>query len=136
MFTYLTILMATLVVACAGDEERQEAIVAKNDTVEDYIKVAELKETDLIRTRSGFDHKVITERYVIVHDRRRSYLVTFNRRCRELNQTIITPDVRHETSTIRARFDTLRGCKIHSIYEVSEGQADELITLGDETPGK
>ena len=43
----------------------------------------------------------------------------------------IKADIRRESNVIRARFDTLRGCHIDSIYEVNEGQAEELKALGD-----
>ena len=121
---------ATLVLAaCAGNTE-QESVVARNDAIDDYVKVAELKEVDQIRIRRQLHHKVITEHYIIIYDDRVPYLATFQRRCRELNEPDVTPDIRHEPRKLRARFDTYRGCKIRSFHEVTSGQAQELLDLG------
>jgi hypothetical protein len=118
--------------ACAGNTE-QESVVARNDAIDDYVKVAELKEVDQIRIRRQLHHKVITEHYIIIYDDRVPYLATFQRRCRELNEPDVKPDVRHESRKLRARFDTYRGCKIRSLHEVTSGQAEELLDLGTRT---
>ena len=40
------------------------------------------------------------------------------------------PDIRYDSSVLRARFDTLRGCRIDKLYAIEPGQADELRNLG------
>ena len=129
MLRLLIVVVAALGVACAGSTNEQ-GVVAQNDAIEDYILVAELESLDSIRTRKQFHHKVITERYIILTDGRNSYLAAFDRRCWELKQTEITPDVCHDRHTIRARFDTYRGCRLGHLYAVTEGQAQELIQVG------
>jgi len=89
-----------------------------------------VKEVDQIRIRRQLHHKVITEHYIIIFDDRVPYLATFQRRCRELNEPDVKPDVRHESRKLRARFDTYRGCKIRTLHEVTSGQAEELLDLG------
>jgi hypothetical protein len=121
----LTLLLA----ACAGNSEK-ESVIAKNDAIDDYIKVAELQEIDQIRVRQQLHHKVITDQYILLYDDREPYLAAFKRRCRELKETKVTPDYRRDAHNLYAQFDTYRGCKIEALYEVSNGQAVELLDLG------
>ena len=104
------------------------------DAVDDYIRVAELMPQDQIRTDRDYSYRVISRRYVIVTTRREAFLVEFVRDCRELDEFQVTPDYRHDANLLRARFDTIRGCRIGKIYAVDKGQADELENLGD-APG-
>lgn len=104
------------------------------DAVDDYIRVAELMPQDQIRTGRDYSYRVVSRRYVIVTTRREAFLVEFVRDCRELDELQVTPDYRHDANWLRARFDTIRGCRIGKIYAVDEGQAQELENLGD-APG-
>lgn len=134
--TTFVAIVATLIVGCAAKTQSQHSrAMTVNTAIEDFIEVEALTQTDVIRSMQELHYKVITDRYVIVHDRRTSYLTKFGRRCVELYQTEVTPDIRRERNTLRAKTDSLRGCRIDSIYKVSDGQADELISLG-EMPGK
>jgi len=108
-------------------------VLVENDAVDDYIRVAELPETDAIRKRGELHHKVVTEKYIILSDRKNSYLAVFRQRCRELDELDVTPDIRHDLNTVRARFDTYRGCRIQALYEITEGQVQELLNLGDKS---
>jgi hypothetical protein len=125
LFCTLTLLL----VACAGNPEK-ESVIAKNDAIDDYIKVAELQEIDQIRVRQQLHHKAITDQYILLYDDRDPYLAAFKRRCRELNELEITPDYRHDANNLYARLDTYRGCRLRALYKVSKGQAMELLDLG------
>ena len=129
MKRYLIIVIAALSAACAGSTKEQ-GVVEKNDAVEDYVTVAELPSIDAIRTRQQFSHRVITDQYIILADNKNAYLAVFARRCRELDDVEVTPDYRHDAHTIRARFDTYRGCRISHLYDVTDAQAKELLDLG------
>ena len=126
----LVALAAAMMLGCASAPE-DVSVIVKNDAVEDYIKVAELKEIDAIRKRGELHYTAVTENYIILKDQRSAYLATFRRRCRELNEPEVTPDIRHDLKVLRARFDTYRGCRIQSLYEITKGQAAELIELGE-----
>ena len=126
----LTILVAVSVLGCASTPQEDESVIKQNDTVDDYIRVAELPETDAIRKRGQLHHTVITEKYIILSDHKSSYLAVFRQRCRELEELKVTPDIRNDLNILRARFDTYRGCRIQSLYEITEGQAQELLDLG------
>jgi hypothetical protein len=77
---------------------------------------------------------VVSEKHIIIYDRKTSYLATFRRACKEFQDWHVTPDIRHNPNTIQARFDTIRGCKIESLFALDESQAEELIQLG-KAPG-
>ena len=132
MAKFLPGIVAMLVLGCANAPE-ELSVVSKNDAVEDYIHVAELKEIDLIRSFDQLHHKVVTEKYIVIYDRRDTYLAAFKRRCRELNDHMVTADVRHDKNVLRARFDSIRGCRIEALYEIDEGQAQEVMNLGQES---
>ena len=105
------------------------------DAVADFIQVAELTPEEAIRMRRGYNYSVVSERYVILKTYRDYYLVEFVRDCREINDQLrVPPDYRYDANTLRARFDTIRGCRIAKLYPIEEGQAEELKTLGD-APG-
>jgi len=131
MFTRsLIVAFAVLGLGCAGAPEN-ESVLSENDAVEDYIKVAELREIDAIRSSRQLHYKSITEKYIIIDDGKKSYVVVFASACRELDDhRMVTPDIRHERHTLRARFDTFRGCRIQALYEIGEGQAQEIVNLG------
>ncbi len=126
----LIALAAATMLGCASAPE-DDGVIVKNDAVEDYIKVSELKEIDTIRKRGELHHTVVTENYIILRDQRSAYLAAFRQRCRELDEREVTPDLRHDLKTLRARFDTYRGCRIQYLYEITEGQATELLQLGE-----
>lgn len=129
----LTALMVLLFLnACVlGSLEKDENVVLQNDAIDDFIVVAELEEIDEIRALRHLRHKELTENYVILRDQRRAFLLEFTRRCHELRDTQVTPDYRTDLRTLRARFDTFRGCRIDRLFEISEGQAKELEVLGE-----
>lgn len=119
---------------CAGSSRYQNALVI-NDAVADLIVVDELESVDEIRTDDTLSHDEITDTYIILHDRKQQHLVEFVRRCHELYENRVTPDVRTARNKIRARFDTYRGCRIRALYVISEGQAEEIRQLVED-PGK
>ena len=131
MHRVLLIASAVFIAACAGAPTEQ-GVVAKNDAVEDYIVAAELPPVDVMRTNDQMRHRIITDRYIILQDRKTNHLITFKRRCRELRESKVTPDIRHESNRLRARFDTYRGCQIDKMYEINAGQAQELLGLAED----
>jgi len=131
-YPLLSILLIGLVAGGCANSAREQSIVAKNDAIEDYVIAAELPTVDSMRTTDRLHYKKITDRYIILYDRNNPHLIAFSRRCRELNETEVTPDIRHDSNNLRARFDTFRGCTIGKMYEINEGQAKELLDLGED----
>lgn len=103
--------------------------------VEDFIEVRQLPEAELIHTDNSDGWRVLNNYQLLYTARDGKYLIVFSRICRELtDDRIITPDIRRNGNQIRARFDTIRGCQIGNIYQLSETDALELEQVG-EAPG-
>ncbi len=126
---------ATLVACAAQDTTSQDAEEGAVQAVRDLIEVRGLQEVDRMpsSTRDGWTS--IESRFLIYKGRRESFLVEFNRRCYELDdETRIVADERWDSNNIRARFDTIRGCRIHKLYALSAEDVAELQNIG-ESPG-
>jgi len=116
----VALIAGLFVVGCAANDDKRP------DPVEDFIKVNELEETSEIRTFDRLDVRVLDDYYVIVESRRDYYLVHYSMRCGEGPWGRVTPDIRRDSNVIRAREDTLRGCRIDAIYRIDAAQAEEL----------
>lgn len=128
----LAVILLALVSACSTMYDEQEI-----EATRDFIAANELNEIDSIRLYEQLNYSVVNDYFVTVETRRGDYLVEFARRCSALTERDFRPDmvdVRHESSRVRARFDTIRGCIIGKIYEITEAQREELGRLGD-APG-
>lgn len=125
--------MLLLTAACSSTTQRPQEIEA----VRDYVVANELEEVTEIRLREQMSYTYVNDRFVTIPTRRGDYLVEFNRDCWELRQINFTStmvDVRDNQNVLRARFDTIRGCRIGTMYEITEAQREELKALGD-APG-
>ena len=123
--------------ACAAQEE-QPSTQDMTQAVRDFIEVRQLQELDSLHSGSNDSWQQLgdDERFILYEGRRETYLVEFVRRCYELNDnTRIMADKRWDSNLIRARFDTLRGCRIAKIYALSEAELAELENIGD-APGE
>ena len=124
--------LALLAVGCGTQPDPQET-----EAVRDYIASAELEKVDRIRTGRHMSHRYVSDYFVIVEGLREEYLVEFSRRCHDLTRTDFTPemmDERRDTNHLEPKFDTIRGCRIGSIYGLSGEQSKEIRNLGD-APG-
>ncbi|MDH4055503.1 MAG: DUF6491 family protein [Gammaproteobacteria bacterium] len=131
--TRVSLLFAVaLVTGCAGTP-KDESVLEHNDTIDDYIKVAQLEEVDSIRYYGQLDHKVISKKYIIINAGNDSYLVTYISNCYRRDDHTLKPDIRYESSVLWARSDTYRGCRIQSMHAIDQGQKQELLTLGGES---
>ena len=129
------------IAACSSTSQMPQEIEA----VRDYVAAAELEEVAKIRLREQLHYTYVNDRYVSIDTRRGDYLVEFQRNCWELRENQVKPDVvdirggemvdiRRDNNYLRARFDTIRGCRISTIYEITDDQREELKALGD-APG-
>jgi len=120
--------MTALLVACAAAPEPER------EAVQDFVAVRNPEAVDQIKTDNNDSWKELNEYYLIYKARKGDYLVEFARKCWELGDQRIVPDVRWDSTRIRPRFDTIRGCRIHRIYALTEADSTELEELG-EAPG-
>ena len=127
---------AFFLAACASQDERAgESTQDVNQAVRDFIELRGLEELDALRSGTNDSWQQLDDQFIIYDGRRETYLVEFGRRCYELNDnTRITPDKRWDTNTVRAKFDTIRGCRIAKIYALTEAEVAELENIG-EAPG-
>ena len=123
---------AMLVSGCATQE--RAATQDEEQAIRDYILVRGLEEVDRIRSSNSDSWDELDDYFIIYDTRRSAYLVEFNRACYELSETRVTPDLRREAKTIRARSDTIRGCQVDKIFALTEADVVELKSLG-ESPG-
>lgn len=135
MKTLLTLLAAFLIAGCASSEEKEYSTQDINQAVRDFIELRSLKSLNSLKSGPQDSWQQITDTFILYEGRRDTYLVEFMRRCYELNDnTRITPDHRWDTNAVRARFDTIRGCRIATIYGLTEPEVAELENIG-EPPG-
>jgi hypothetical protein len=121
----IALLLLTVLAGCAVQTES-----GADEAIADFIAVSELEELRTVRMRQQFSYDDITERFIVVKSKTDRYLVEFRRRCRELNQNDITPDIRRDRNALRAGIDTIRGCIIDRMFAIDEAQAQELEQLG------
>ncbi|MGB3727833.1 MAG: DUF6491 family protein [Thermodesulfobacteriota bacterium] len=121
-----------LLTACATKEDA--LTYDTEQAVRDFIEVRQLEKTDKVRTQNDDQWQDIDQNFVLYLKRRDAYLFEFTRRCHELAEYPVVPDRRDSSNTIRAKFDTLRGCRIANIYPLTEDEVAELRDIG-ESPG-
>lgn len=61
------IIVVTMVLAASASNAEQHNVVTRNDAIDDYVAVAELKELSHIRIRQQLHRQTITEKYVKTH---------------------------------------------------------------------
>ena len=127
------IIAALLLSACSITTTQPQEIEATRD----FVAANELKAVDEIRLDRQLTYSYVNDRYVTIPTRRGDYLLEFQRNCFELRQNDFDAqmvDRRDNANVLRARFDTIRGCRIAALYEITAAQKEELKALGD-APG-
>ena len=133
MKAFAIIAVLVLISGCASEIRPDPDMLA----VQDYIAVAELPEVRRIPTgRNDSFSELDNPRYVIFETRRKQYLLEFRRDCWELRDNFnVVADNRREASNFYPGIDTLRGCPTTRAWELNEGQAEEIRTLGEAPSG-
>ena len=136
MKNLIIIFVAVLLTGCAAQDEKDDASTQDvGQAVRDFIELRQLEEVDSMRSDTRDSWSEIDETFILYKARRDTYLVEFSRRCWELrDNTRITPDKRWDPNLVRARFDTIRGCRIAKIFALTEAEIAELENIG-EAPG-
>lgn len=134
MKTIIYLLVMTLLAGCAAQEDKPSTQDITQAVI-DFIEVRDLEPLESLKSGTSDSWRALGDSFVIYDGRRDEYLVQFVRRCHELkDNTRITPDKRWDTNIVRAKFDTIRGCRIAAIYALDEAEAAELKNIG-EAPG-
>jgi hypothetical protein len=123
-----TLLAVLLLAACAAQEEAESG--GMEQAIRDYIEVRKPPELDSIRSSNQDHWTELDTKFIIYSGRHDAFLVEFSSNCYALQERPVVADVRREPNRVRARFDTIRGCRIHKIYALTENDVAELSALG------
>ena len=129
---YLAVFVAFLTACSVTTEVPQET-----EAVRDFIATADLTEVTRVRAGRNMSYTYISDHFVIIKGDQQDVLAEFSRRCYDLSRSDFTPqmvDRRRDPNHVNAKFDTIRGCYVDKLYEVTPEQAEELRNLGD-APG-
>jgi hypothetical protein len=130
----LLLLVIALGAGCASQGQKEVNTKNTEQAIRDFILVRQLGETDRVRSSNDDSYEKLDPHFVLYKTRRGTYLLEFSRKCYELGEYPVVADIRRDGSAIRAGFDTLRGCRIDKLFELSEGEVAELQNIG-ESPG-
>lgn len=121
------LLVAILLTGCVSTQVSPEV-----EAVRDLISVSELNEIDNFRSADRLNYQYVNDYYVAVTQGSRHYLLEFRSRCFNLRRNQYSPsmiDYRRDPTYIWASWDTIRGCPIDKIYQLTEDQLAEVRGL-------
>ena len=128
----ISIFAIALLSACASQE--RATTQDTEQAVRDFIDVRELAETEDMRTSNRDRWNALDQNFILYEAGKETYLLEFVRRCHELDDLPVVADLRKSGNLVRARFDTLRGCRIAKLFPLTESEVAELKAIG-ESPG-
>ena len=117
----------TALAACAATETRQE------EALRDFVEVEALEERDKIATSNRDQREVLNKDYLLYEGRKETFLIKFRAACYSLLDNRVVADTRWSRNEINARFETINGCIIESIYVLTDAQAAELKEVAEAT---
>lgn len=117
--------------ACASEPtEPVPVFLDKEQAVRDFIEVRGLKEVDRMRGTERRSFAKFTPSYIIFKPTRGEFLVEFDRPCTEIwNNVYLSADDTLLHSTLRAKYDRIRGCRIARIFALTESDLLDLKQL-------
>ncbi|MDH3364176.1 MAG: DUF6491 family protein [Gammaproteobacteria bacterium] len=122
----IAVILFALLPGCAAQSESKV-----DEAISDFAALSGLEAIDAIRTQTQFGTSELTDRYLILRTRRDVYLVELQYCPPRFDNDDVTPDVRYDRNVLRARFDTIRGCRIKQIFAIDEAGAEELKMLAE-----
>lgn len=100
--------------------------------IRDLITVGELQEVEKLRVAHTPNYRPLNDFFVAVMVGEQPYLLELRTRCRALRRSISTSaevDYRRDATYIRPNWDTIRGCEIANIYQISEENLIEVLKM-------
>lgn len=135
-FSTLTALIVLALSACATPVDRISP--GKDvEAVRDFVAAGEMQELNSVRLVEQIRVQYVNDYFVVIPTRRDQYLVEFRGRCsglRERKWVSDMIDIRVHSRMLYSDHDTIRGCVIGNLYELSDSQLEELKSMGD-APG-
>ena len=133
MFRYSTCIAVFMLAACAAQEQSEGD--GMEQAIRDYIEVRKPPELDSMRSSGRDRWTELDPKFIIYTGPHEAFLVEFSNNCYALQEHPVVADVRREPNKIRARFDTIRGCRIDRIFALTEHDVAELSALGTPVDG-
>lgn len=100
--------------------------------IRDLIAVGELQQVEKLRVAHTPNYRPLNDFFVAVMVGEQPYLLEMRSRCRALRRSITTSaevDYRRDATYIRPNWDTIRGCEIANIYQISEENLIEVLKM-------
>jgi hypothetical protein len=132
----ITVIALLALTGCSHSGTREQH-GKETEAVKDFIVAAELPEVAKIYMVDEIRYFYVNDDFVIIPSKNDYYLVEFRGTCYQLRSRYWTSDmidIRVTKRLLYAKFDTIRGCVVGRIYEISGPQLEELRYLGD-APG-
>ena len=128
----MIVIAATAMAACASEPTEPVPVVLDQDQVVlDLIEVRGLEEVNRMRGAERKSWEKVAPSYIVFKARRDDYLVEFIRPCMEIwNNTFFSADDTLLHNVLRARYDTIRGCRIGRIFTLTEDDHAAVELLG------
>lgn len=123
----------TALFGCAPQEENQQSAReisrASEKEVREYLDKAMLVEVSYIRLRDSLEWEYLNDYFVTAEANDGDHLIELSTECADLRARTIYNDMvdrRYNAVVVRAGQDTIRGCRIKTIYRLPEvdGSAD------------
>jgi hypothetical protein len=121
------LVLTTVLAACAVTDTRQE------EALRDFVEVEALAERDRIATSNRDRRQVLNKDYLLYEGRKETFLIKFHAACYSLLDDRVVPDKRGSRNEINARFETINGCIIETIYALTDAQAAEIKEVAEAT---
>ena len=122
----LLLCMAVLFGCASQEENQQSAREISRESEKDvrlYLDKAMLEEVAFIRFRKSLQWKYLNDYFVTAEAYDGDHLIEMNTECADLRADtfyIDMADRRSRSSLVRAGLDTIRGCRIKTIYKLPE----------------
>ena len=134
----ITILIVLLSLAACGGTVTRLGPGKELEAVHDFVTASQLVEVQRIRMYDQIKWLYVNDHFIVLPERRGNHLVQFRSRCDQLRERQWSGgmiDHRVSARHLYSDHDTIRGCVIGHIYELSDDQLEELRYLGD-APGE
>ena len=128
----VVIIAAFAMGACASESTEPPPVLLDEDQVmRDFIEVRGLEEVNRIRGADRRSYQKVTPSYIIFKPTRGEFLVEFDRPCYEIwTNRYLSADDTFLHSTLRAKYDRMRGCRIDRIFVLADSDLRDLEQLG------
>ncbi len=124
-----TLLFVTILVAGCAATAEQEADVARNGPIDDFIVISGLEKTHSLKPIGSLRNQPLTLRHIILRDRRNTYLIEFGRPCKALDERDVPTQNVPNPGRFKVPVDAYRGCSFRSVYPLNDEQEKELLEL-------